>query len=285
MTTTNKFVREIANTLIKQIKAGTAPWQKGWDCITSIPSFPTNAVTKKPYNGINALILFSVAQAKKYTDNRWVTRTQVRNKHGRIKSGEIGVKCAFFMPTKRKVYDNGELTTKQSLIMNHFVVYNVAQTEGVDWSTSVPNHQWTPIETAETIIANSKAVINHDDRNDAYYSIDKDAIFVPNHEQFKNSIEYYDTIMHELGHWTGHKSRLNRKIANCFGTESYAKEELIAEIASMMIAASIGLSHNTKQHAAYCKSWIKILKDDPREIFKAASAANKIKDYLLKLSK
>ena len=284
---TNKndpFVREIANSMIECIKAGTAPWQKTWEK-SNCSSFPVSAITHKPYNGINALILFHAAYTNGYTDNRWVTFKQVAAKKGTIKKGSKGIKCVFYSPSKYVTYnDAGEQETKAALIMNRFVLFNVEQTEGIDWNKNEPDHHWDSDKTAESILTNSHAVINHRSQNEAYYNIDKDEIFLPNKTQFVDASSYYDTALHELGHWTGHKSRLNRKIGNSFGSEAYAKEELCAEIASMMIATTIGLPHNTENHASYCASWIKILQDDPREIFKAASAASKIKDYLIKFA-
>lgn len=278
------FIKEIANKLIDAIKAGTAPWQREWDN-ASIPEFPNSAITHKPYNGINALLLYAVAAEKGYKDSRWVTFKQVAAKKGKIKKGEHGVKCVFFSPSKYKTYDEaGEEVVKNSMIMNRFVLFNVEQTEGIDWNKDKVEHHWEPIETAENILKNSHANIVHVAQNQAFYCPSTDSITLPEKTQFRSSSGYYDTALHELGHWTGHKDRLNRKVTGSFGSHSYAKEELIAEIASMMIASTIGLPHNTGKHASYCESWIEVLENDPSEIFKAASAASKIKDYVMKFA-
>lgn len=272
------FIREIANQMIDLIKAGTAPWQQSWET-TNHSTFPISAITRKPYNGINALILFFAAQKHQYSDNRWVTFNQVASKNGKIKKGSKGIKCMFYTPVEHESTDDE--ANKRPFVVKHFVLFNVEQTEGIDWNDNEPNHQWDSNNTAESIIANSHAVIKHRSQNDAYYNPSTDEIYLPNKTQFVNASGYYDVALHELGHWTGHSSRLNRKIEGTFGTESYAKEELCAEIASMMIASTIGLPHNAENHAAYCNSWIKLLENDPREIFRAASAASKVKDYLI----
>lgn len=127
------------------------------------------------------------------------------------------------------------------------------------------------------------AVIHHKLGNAAFYSPSTDSITLPERGQFANASDYYDTALHELGHWTGHESRLNRDLSGRFGTPDYAKEELRAEIASMMLASEIGLPHNTQQHAAYVASWIKILKEDPAEIIRASADAQKITDFVKNL--
>lgn len=278
------FIKEIADKIIAQLEAGTDKWKKSWESIGS-GRYPVSAISHKPYNGINAVVLMFETMAKGYTDNRWLTLKQIHAKNGKLKKDAVGVKCVHCSPVRFKATDhNGDDVFVQRMAVKHFVLYNVEQTEGLVFRPRKkdPNFKWDKIEAAEKILNNSKAKIIEKPLDSAFYDPEKDHIVLPYRKQFKTNDRFYDTALHELGHWTGHKTRLKRDLTGKFGSEKYAKEELRAEIASMMISATIGLPHNIEDHAAYVNSWIKVLKDDPKEIFKAATAANKIKDYLIK---
>jgi putative DNA primase/helicase len=129
----------------------------------------------------------------------------------------------------------------------------------------------------------SKADIAHDSRSDPYYDLLTDSIHIPGRERFPSAADYYATLLHELGHWTGHQSRLNRDMKNLYGPVGYAREELRAEIASLIISSELGIGYDPSQHAAYVASWITVLEEDPLEIFRAAADAEKIQKYLCSL--
>ncbi|WP_249374029.1 zincin-like metallopeptidase domain-containing protein, partial [Aeromonas salmonicida] len=133
------------------------------------------------------------------------------------------------------------------------------------------------------ILKASGAIIRHDQADRAFYRMSTDSIHLPQKEAFPAADRYYATALHELGHWTGHTSRLDRDLAHPFGSEGYAKEELRAEIASMIMGDELGIGRDPSQHVAYVKSWIKALQDDPLEIFRAAADAEKIQGYVLGL--
>nr|WP_255443369.1 zincin-like metallopeptidase domain-containing protein [Pseudoxanthomonas sp. OG2] len=135
-------------------------------------------------------------------------------------------------------------------------------------------------QACEKVIRDSGAVIHHDGGNQAFYRPMTDSIHLPEREAFHSASGYYATALHELGHWTGFPSRLNRPMKGGFGSEDYAKEELVAEVSSMLMGERLGIGHDPTQHAAYVKSWIKILRDDPREIFRAAAAAERVVEFL-----
>ena len=140
------------------------------------------------------------------------------------------------------------------------------------------------MRAGEQILGNSGAKISHDQADRAFYSRSQDSIHLPPKESFKEPAGYYGTALHELAHWTGHPSRLNRSTLNesyRFGDTSYAKEELRAELASVFLAAERGIPHDPQQHAAYVGSWIKALKEDKNEIFRAAHDASAATEYLL----
>jgi antirestriction protein ArdC len=135
-------------------------------------------------------------------------------------------------------------------------------------------------EQAEALLAASNARIDHEPGDRAYYSVVADRIVLPQRSQFETSDRYYATALHELGHWTGHESRLARDLSHPFGSEAYAREELRAEIASLMLGDELGIGHDPGQHVAYIESWITAIQKDPREILRAASDAEKITRYL-----
>ena len=148
--------------------------------------------------------------------------------------------------------------------------------------------QWEVVRAGESILQNSGAVLKHDQHDRAFYNRLEDSVHLPRQEAFKTAADYYGTALHELAHWTGHPTRLNRPTLTDsyrFGDTNYAKEELRAELASVFLAAERGIPHNPKQHAAYVGSWIAALRDDKNEIFRAAREAHRAADFVLSLEK
>ncbi len=165
------------------------------------------------------------------------------------------------------------------------VVFNAEQIEGLPPMQPRPENQqtWGAIERAEKILVASGADIRHAEQNRAFYRPASDSIHLPDKGQFPSAANYYAIALHELGHWTGHASRLDRDQSHPFGSEEYAKEELRAEIASMILGDELGIGHDPEQHAAYVGLWIKALQEEPLEIFRAAADAEKIQAYVLGL--
>lgn len=162
-------------------------------------------------------------------------------------------------------------------------VFNAEQIDGLPPMAVRQDKSWNSIERAESILEASGAKISHDQVDRAFYRMSTDSIHLPQQAAFPSADRYYATALHELGHWTGHASRLDRDLAHPFGSEGYAKEELRAEIASMIMGDELGIGHDPSQHVAYVKSWIKALQDDPLEIFRAAADAEKIQGFVLGL--
>ena len=287
----NALAEEVASRLIEQLENGTAPWQKPWNGVISRPH---NPLTASQYSGANWLFLQMAAEMQGFSDPRWMTFKQITEAGGHVKKGSRGVPCLYWADkwldaegkplSAKEVRELPPESRQRILIPCRFVVFNAEQTEGLnipEWKA--PEVTWDPNERAERILKTSNAVINHKFGNAAFYSPSTDSITLPERGQFANASDYYDTALHELGHWTGHESRLNRDLSGRSGTPDYAKEELRAEIASMMLASEIGLPHNTQQHAAYVASWIKVLKEDPTEIIRASADAQKITDFVKNL--
>jgi len=287
------FHEQVAENLIEQLKKGVAPWQKPWEPGDLLAVLPMNPTTGKRYRGINSLNLMSRA----YTDPRWLTYKQAISLGAQVRKGEKSTLVQYwkFTDERIKIDDNNNpvLNTEGQPIKEqvrlerprvfYAAVFNAQQMDNLP-ELSIKAPDWDPLERAEHILQASHAVIHHGEADRAFYRPSTDSIHLPHKHQFPTPDRYYATALHELGHWTGHESRLNRDLAHPFGSEGYGREELRAEIASMLLSGELGIGHDPGQHVAYVNSWIKALQEDPTEIFRAAADAEKIQDYVLALS-
>lgn len=276
----------VAQEIIDMLEKGTAPWQKPWASMESM--LPHNGVSKRRYHGMNALRLMYIGSDRGYEDPRWMTFKQIQELGGHVKKGEKGTVVTYWKFTTKEKDENGNEVEKQ---LDHPVpfratVFNAMQCEGLP-ELKKTIQKWTPLERAETILKALQVEIIHDQADRNYYSPMEDRIHLTPKASFDNQEAYYSTALHEAGHSTGHSSRLNRDIMNQFGTEDYAREELRAEIASFMLCTELGIANATAndQHAAYVGSWIKALKEDPNEIFRAAKDADAICEFLYEREK
>lgn len=280
--------QNIADLLITQIEAGTAPWQKPWDAEKSVR--PHNALTQNAYKGGNALYLQALQTMNGYEDPRWMTYKQAQSVGAQVRKGEKSstiVHYKFEETKKEKQPDGSVIEVTEKLDRPRAFeakVFNAEQIDGLE-PYQAPELTWQPNEKAEALLAASQAIIKHDEIDEAYYSPSRDEIHLPSKTAFPDETKYYGTALHELGHWTGHEDRLDRDLSGRFGSESYAKEELRAEIASMLIAQDTGVPNEPHNNAAYVESWVKVLKDDPAEIARAARDAELISKYVMDLDK
>jgi antirestriction protein ArdC len=273
------FAERVAQRLIEQLEAGTAPWQRPWDPDAPTTGVPMNPTSGKRYHGINVPWLM----AQGYEDPRFCTYKQAAAAGWQVRRGEKGTTIEFWTKEKEERGPDGvkRIVKLDRAVSFYSSVFNVgAQIDGAP-AYQPPVRTWDPIERADALVQASEAWIDHRQGNAAFYSPASDRIIVPLREQFPSADRYYATVLHELGHWSGHGSRLARDLTGTFASESYAKEELRAEIASLMIGSELGVGHDPGQHAAYVKSWVRALKDDPREIFRASADAEKIHAYLM----
>lgn len=286
----NEYVQEVAGRIIEQLKQGTAAWQKPWK--PGELQLPYNAATGKEYRGMNTLWL----HMQGYGDPRWMTYKQAEAAGAQVRKGSKGTRVIYWkfydeLPMKdgegKPVLDGEgkpmmtrvELERPRSFSA---VVFNAEQVDGLPTlEVRAEGPEPERHARAEAILANSGAKISHVEGNSAYYMPGNDSITLPMRQQFTSSDAFYATALHELGHWTGHASRLDRDLSHPFGSEGYAREELRAEIASLMLGERLEIGHDPGQHAAYVGSWIKVLEDDPREIFRAASDAERIRSYVM----
>lgn len=285
-TETKKTSDELfAETIIEMLKAGTAPWQREWDINEALMMPYQNAISKVAYKGANILRLYVHSLKMGFSDPRWVTFNQAKEKGWYVMKGAKGTQVAFFKRyQKEEQNEDGETELESRFAKKIYTVFNASQINGIEALPESEKHEWDPIEIGESILNNSCAHIEYNGKDRAFYNPHFDSIHLPERNCFKDAGGFYSTAIHELAHWTGHENRLNRKLANSRGTEDYAREELRAEIASWMISAATGLPFSPENHASYVNGWIKAIKEDYKEIYRACADAEKIKTYLLELA-
>lgn len=279
----NSFDIEFAESIIAKLEAGTAPWVRPWAVNEARMKPYANAITGNEYTGANIIRLYCTCEAKGYEDYRWMTYKQAQEKGWQVRKGEKGTHISFFKQYMKngENTETGETETKTFFALKSYTVFNAEQVDGIEALPATPTFDWTPVEKGEEIIRMSKANIEHRDKDRACYIPSLDVINLPLRETFKTVEGYYATAIHELAHWAMNERRLNLSSKDVFGSADYAREELRAEIASWMIAAETGLPFNPENHASYIKSWVKAIKEDHREIFRACADADKVKRYLL----
>lgn len=286
-----EYAEEVASRIIEQLEQGTAPWQKPWQA--GELRLPYNPTTHKEYRGMNSLWL----HAQGLTDPRWMTYNQAASEGAQVRKGSKGTAIVYWKFTEehkatdeqgRPILDP-ETGKPKTLTVSlerprsfMAVVFNAEQIDGLPPLESKPlGSEPERHARAELILTHSGADIRHQSGDRAFYRPSTDQITLPERAQFSTADTYYATALHELGHWTGHPSRLDRDLSHPFGSEGYAREELRAEIASLMLGERLDISHDPGQHAAYVGSWIKVLKEDPKEIFRAAAEAERMTSYVL----
>lgn len=285
---TSEYRKAVTERLIGMLESGTAPWQKPWDAGIAAMNRPHN-FNGRPYHGVNALMLWCTAIDKGYEDPRWLTFKQVNKLGGHVNKGEKAQIVEYWQWEKE--VENPETGEKEKVPLEHPKVYRAA-VFNADQCTGLPKlrrqaQKWSPVERAENIIAANGVPVTHNTDGSAFYSPGGDFICLPPRESFATVDAYYSTLLHEVGHSTGHPTRLNREFGGQFGSEGYAREELRAELASTFLCGELGIATtgSDEQHAAYVKSWVSALKNDYNEIFRAAADAEKICNYLYEREK
>jgi len=275
----NDLYQTVTNSIIEAIKEGVKPWECPWQR-SPLGVMPANYKTKTAYSGINVLVLWAAASKVGYKRNAWLTFKQAKELGGNVRKGEKSVSCVFFKNVVSDKNDDESPTTYP--MIKPFWLFNVDQIDGIDFSDLRPASEgstFDPIEKAEAVLKQSGAVIKEQgDR--ALYVPSQDMIVMPEKERFSTAEDYYTTIFHELTHWTGHPTRLNRNYGKRFADDAYAFEELIAELGSAFINTELNINGEL-DHASYLDHWLKILKQDKRAIFTAASQASKAHQWIM----
>jgi antirestriction protein ArdC len=274
--------QEVTDRIVAALETGVAPWVKPWK-ETKGGTMPHNAVTRRAYSGVNVLLLWIAAQEKGYAGSGWLTFKQAKELGGNVRKGEKATNIVFMKPlTFTETTEGGDTEEKSVLLARGYAVFNIEQCDGLpERIHSQKADNLVEVETDAAFnawVAGTGASLRHGG-NRACYSPSHDAITMPKPEQFRDLNSYKATLLHELTHWTGHKSRLDRNLRNRFGSQEYAAEELVAELGAAFLCAELQVDGQL-QHAEYIASWLKVLKADKRAIFTAASAASKAANYL-----
>jgi len=279
--------QEVTDRIIEALEAGTPPWRRPWDPDKAGgPAMPRNATTGHRYRGINVLTLGMSVLAFSSGDPRWATYKQAEDRGWQVRKGERGTTGYFFK--RLEVRDDSrpegdEDAVKRIPLLRAFSLFHASQIDGIpDFvPPTIEDAPWRAPEAAEIILANSGAIVRIGGEK-AFYSPSTDHIQMPPPGAFATSEGFCGTLVHELGHWTGAESRLNRDLRNRFGSHDYAREELRAEIGQMMVCGELGIAGcDFSNNAAYVASWLEKLRSDRKEIFRAAADAQRIADYLL----
>lgn len=262
-------------------KGELPPWKQTWKCFGH-----RNLVSRKAYKGINPFLL----DMRGFRSPFWVTWNQAANLGGKIKVGEeknYTIVVFFTMKLYKKEQSDGTSKEKKFPMLRYYRLYNLDQTEGLEKHVPADTkREHQPIAEAEAIVKGYQtppSISHGGDR--AYYMPSRDSVQMPVPENFETDENYYSVLFHELGHSTGHFSRLARKDFSEFfvSHEQYAKEELIAEMTAAFLSAECGFTteRNVENSAAYIKGWLKALSNDPTMVVSAASAAQKAADHIL----
>jgi antirestriction protein ArdC len=290
----------VTNRIINLLENHKFSWDKPWVTLSEDGKQAHNAVSGRIYSGLNQILL-SIIQAKhSYPYGGWLTFRQISREGGRVQFGEKSSEIFFhqlvYYDKEGKRHEPDEVRTmsdtqqeelalKKCLIFRYYNVFNVAQTNGlpVSYYELGEVDELTEIEKddrAEELINNTGARIIHKLSNEAFYDHINDVICLPDRRQFKDTEPYYETSLHELGHWTGHPARLDRDLYNAFGTEEYAKEELVAELCASFLCSELGFSRCITNNVAYIQNWISVLKDDNRCFITATRDAQKAAEFI-----
>ncbi len=284
----DNIYREITDKIIAELERGIVPWVQPWTSGQQLCplGLPINGLTRRSYSGINILLLWSALEEKGFASPYWVTFMQCIAMGGSVRKGEKGTHVYFadkFVPQKEKARAEQDGAEPNSIaFLKRYTVFNSEQCDGLPKGLIEPPSAKSELELvpeAEALIAATGADFRIGG-DQAFYVPSEDFIRIPHQTAFTDQINFYRTAFHELGHWTGHKSRLDRSLTTKFGTQDYAREELVAELSTAFVCASLGIVP-TVRHADYIGNWLAVLKEDARAIVKAASLASKTCDFIL----
>jgi len=287
-----QYINQISDIFFEGIKNDNLKFNKPWTAAQLQEIAPHNPMTKNTYKGLNSLVLEAIQMDKNYKSGAWLTFNQIKALGGSVQKGEKSTPIGFFTKTKKvktkdtQGQDVEELQELKNPIFKKYAVFNLEQTTGIEkekFNEIYNNYDrltnFNELETVEKIIEQVDIDIIHRYQEEAYYSPSEDKIFLPNKEQFKSETAYYSTLLHELGHATGHTSRLNRNLSSNDEIE-YAKEELRAEIYSYLQAKELGIGYDLQNHQSYVKSWASILDNNKFEMVEAIRDSLKMVKYV-----
>lgn len=276
----------VTNAIVALLESGTKPWEPRWIAGGTAGLVLPRRVTGEAYRGINVLLLWAAADERGFRADQWMTFKQAVELGGNVRKGEKGTNIVFFK--KLTVADRADPTgeaEKQIPMLRTYTVFNVEQIENLPARFAPRLVELVGgkerDDAAEAALRSSGADIR-ESGDGAYYAPGADFVNMPTFDRFHTVGGFLATLAHELCHWTGHKSRLDRDQINTFGSKDYAFEELVAEIGAAFIGARLGIvGEHIDNHAAYLASWLKALRNDKRAIFRAAALAQAAADLVL----
>ncbi|MEY9103804.1 antirestriction protein ArdC [Sinorhizobium fredii] len=274
--------QRITDAIIEQLEAGTKPWIRPWRGNSRGSLVPRRA-TGEAYRGINVLMLWLASELAGYEESTWITYRQAQDLGGQVRKGEKGalvVKYGTFSPKEREDDDERAIP-----YLKGYMVFNVEQIENLPERLYHPAEELPAttiplLETVETFVRNTGAAVTYAGTT-ACYRPAVDDVLMPDRARFAGEVHLYSTLLHEISHWSGAKTRLDRDLSGRFGSESYAIEELVAELSASFLCADLGVAHDSRDNTAtYLESWLRVLKNDKRAIVTAAAKAQAAADYL-----
>lgn len=278
---------QVTEKIVAALERGVAPWVRPWS--TGIDTLPMNAASKRPYRGVNVVLLALEAQAQGYALDRWFTYRQAADLGGQVRRGEQGTTVVFWKLRKLGATvdaypDEGDPDLHERVIplLRAFTVFNVAQIDGLPTEVSaVPSPAWEPEARAEELLLMSGVTIRHGAAS-AFYRPDTDEVHLPHRQWFPSAARYYGTALHEVTHATSSPARCNRQLGKRFGDSAYAAEELIAEMGAAFLSAHCRIDGQLEHAGGYLASWLEVLRADKRAIFVAATKAQQAADWILR---
>lgn len=301
--------KALVDAVMKNLENGVGLWEQGW----AGGGAPVSAISGKQYNGVNRMFLMAATAERGYSDNRWVTFKQMedkgwsfkRDEEGRSRGKNAGVSIEYFelrdketkQPFDRHTLDgmtaderNKYMDENVYPIRKYYRVFNGDVIEGIPERERVEHDPTGRNDRAEALIehwSETESPIKYGGSM-AYYSSTKDEIHLPEKQDFVDMPEFYSTALHEIGHSTGHETRLNRNLSGAFGSAEYAEEELRAEIASMFLEQDLGVAASDKHienNSAYIGAWKSKIKEDPNVLFKAIADAERMTKFVMSKEK
>jgi antirestriction protein ArdC len=280
--------QEITDKIIAELEGGRLPWVQPWgtSAVQAPLAMPKNAATERRYSGINVLILWGAVIQHGFPGQSWLTFRQALSLGGNVRKGERGTTVVFadrFVPDQERARARVQGDEPNSIpFLKRFTVFNVAQCDGLAGdlvTVPPPVRDGLILPKVEALIRASGADLRLGG-DKAFYSPALDYIQVPRPDAYFEPINWHRTALHELGHWSGAATRLGRDLSGSYGSKSYAREELVAEMTAAFTCATLGITP-TVRHADYIGSWLEVLREDDRAIVRAASAASKAAEFLL----
>ncbi len=284
--------QHVTDQIVAAMEEGAGAWQMPWHRSAHAVTRPKNIASGNAYRGINVLSLWIAAEANGYDYGLWGTYRQWQERGAQVRKGERSSVIVFYRELERSREDD-PADTEKVLFARASRVFNVSQVDGFALPAgdeTPPEDRIRPVDAAEAFVAATGAAITiGGDR--AFYRPAEDRITMPDRARFTGTEtsdpteSWYGTLLHELTHWSGATHRLDRQLSSRFGDQAYAMEELVAELGAAFLCADLGIAATPRpDHAAYLSGWLKVLKEDKKAVFTAASAASKAADWLATFS-